>query len=144
MAELHKSPVFELGVRSNQQSPAGVREPLFSWFCPPYPIAASSCAPASPNKCLILVPPLAYVARTQSHVLQVGLFAVILGGTRLSEVINTFLRNRWPDFSRQNYFDEHGIFMGVMWAGPLLILGFTMLVRGAKKRRRGVPLFWCY
>ena len=55
---------------------------------------------------------------------------MILAGTRLSEVINTFLRNRWPDFSRQNYFDEHGIFMGVMWAGPLLILGFTMLVRG--------------
>lgn len=59
------------------------------------------------------------------------MFAVVLGGTRSSEMINTFLRNRWPDFSRQNYFDEHGIFMGVMWAGPLLILGFTMLVRTA-------------
>lgn len=59
---------------------------------------------------------------------QVGLFTVILGGTRSSEYINTYLRNRWHDFSRQNYFDEHGVFMGVMWAGPLLILGFTMLV----------------
>ncbi|CAM9420825.1 unnamed protein product [Laminaria digitata] len=69
-----------------------------------------------------------FIVTRKSFGAQVGLFAVILGGTRLSEVINTFLRNRWPDFSRQNYFDEHGIFMGVMWAGPLLILGFTMLV----------------
>lgn len=61
-------------------------------------------------------------------VVKVGLFAVILTGTRLSEFINTCLRDRWQDFSRQNYFDEHGIFMGVMWAGPLLVLGFTMLV----------------
>ena len=60
--------------------------------------------------------------------LKVGLFTVILGGTRSSELINTYLRDRWHEFSRQNYFDEHGIFMGVMWAGPLLLLGFTMLV----------------
>lgn len=58
------------------------------------------------------------------------MFTVILGGTRLSEFINACLRDRWQDFSNQNYFDEHGIFMGVMWAGPLLILGFTMLVSG--------------
>lgn len=56
---------------------------------------------------------------------------VVLGGTRLSEIINTYLRHRWQEFSTQNYFDEHGIFMGVMWSGPLLILGFTMLVSGA-------------
>jgi len=65
---------------------------------------------------------------------KVGLFTVILVGTRSSEFINTCLRDRWQDFSRQNYFDEHGIFMGVMWAGPLLILGFTMLVSKAAKR----------
>lgn len=53
---------------------------------------------------------------------------MILGGTRSSELINTYLRDRWHEFSRQNYFDEHGIFMGVVWAGPLLLLGFTMLV----------------
>lgn len=62
---------------------------------------------------------------------------IILGGTRLSEFINTYLRHRWQEFSRQNYFDEHGIFMGVMWAGPLLILGFTMLVSKACKREQG-------
>ncbi|CAM9983669.1 unnamed protein product [Ectocarpus fasciculatus] len=69
-----------------------------------------------------------FIVTRRSFGAQVGLFAVILTGTRLSEFINTCLRDRWQDFSRQNYFDEHGIFMGVMWAGPLLILGFTMLV----------------
>ncbi|CAM9216148.1 unnamed protein product [Sphacelaria rigidula] len=59
---------------------------------------------------------------------QVGLFIFILVGARSSEYINTYLRNHWQDFSRQNYFDEHGIFMGVMWAGPLILLGFAMLV----------------
>lgn len=54
----------------------------------------------------------------------------------MSEFINTYLRNRWHDFSGQNYFDEHGIFMGVMWAGPLLILGFTMLVSETEKDKR--------
>ena len=59
---------------------------------------------------------------------QVGLFVVVLVGTRSSEYINTVLGNRWHTFSRQNYFDDRGVFMGVMWAAPLLILGFTMLV----------------
>eukprot|EP00752_Nemacystus_decipiens_P001940 g1869.t1 len=69
-----------------------------------------------------------FIITRKSFGAQVGLFTVILGGTRLSEFINTCLRDRWHEFSRQNYFDEHGIFMGVMWAGPLLLLGFTMLV----------------
>lgn len=59
---------------------------------------------------------------------QAGLFTVILVGARSSELINTYLRHHWREFSRQNYFDEHGVFMGVMWAGPLLLLGFAMLV----------------
>eukprot|EP00903_Cladosiphon_okamuranus_P009697 g9225.t1 len=69
-----------------------------------------------------------FIITRKSFGAQVGLFTVILGGTRSSEFINTSLRDRWQEFSRQNYFDEHGIFMGVMWAGPLLLLGFTMLV----------------
>lgn len=56
------------------------------------------------------------------------MFAVVLVGVKSSEYMNTFLRNRWHTFSRQNYFDENGLFMGVMWSGPLLILGFSMLV----------------
>lgn len=79
--------------------------------------------------------------------LKVGLFTVILGGTRSSEFINTYLRDRWHEFSRQNYFDEHGIFMGVMWAGPLLLLGFTMLVSTTRNltfstRQEGTLAFW--
>lgn len=45
-----------------------------------------------------------------------------------SERLNTLARERWTDFSRQNYFDENGFFVAVMLDGPLLALAmFQML-----------------
>lgn len=68
------------------------------------------------------------VATFCASLVQVGLFAAILVGARSAEYINTYLGRHWQEFARQNYFDEHGVFMGVMWSGPLLLLGFAMLV----------------
>ncbi|CAM9208280.1 unnamed protein product [Phaeothamnion confervicola] len=59
---------------------------------------------------------------------QVVLFLVICILVRMAERVNTALAARWQQFSRQNYFDEHGIFAAVMWGGPLLLLcGFQMV-----------------
>ncbi|CAM9178372.1 unnamed protein product [Discosporangium mesarthrocarpum] len=59
---------------------------------------------------------------------QVGLFAFILILGRLAEFLNAHLHQRWQQFSRQDYFDEHGVFMAIMWAGPLILVGFMQLV----------------
>ena len=46
----------------------------------------------------------------------------------MSERINGICAARWDQFSTQNYFDEHGIFAGIMFAAPLLFIGFVQLV----------------
>ncbi|CAM9535518.1 unnamed protein product [Choristocarpus tenellus] len=60
--------------------------------------------------------------------IQVGLFLVVLALGRASELLNTYLAGRWKDFARQNYFDPNGVFMGIMWASPLLFVGFLQLL----------------
>ncbi|KAJ3681521.1 hypothetical protein LUZ60_016010 [Juncus effusus] len=48
------------------------------------------------------------------------------GGVFMAERINTYLAKNWKKFSSQNYFDSHGVFISVLWSGPLVI--FTMLI----------------
>mmetsp|Transcript_17844 Transcript_17844/g.28914 ORF Transcript_17844/g.28914 Transcript_17844/m.28914 type:complete len:156 (-) Transcript_17844:2323-2790(-) len=38
------------------------------------------------------------------------------------ERINRYAGSRWSEFATQNYFDERGVFAGIMYAGPLIIL----------------------
>mmetsp|Transcript_13567 Transcript_13567/g.15763 ORF Transcript_13567/g.15763 Transcript_13567/m.15763 type:complete len:91 (+) Transcript_13567:265-537(+) len=40
----------------------------------------------------------------------------------MSELINAYCAVHWKKFSSQNYFDKHGVFTGLFWAAPLLIL----------------------
>mmetsp|Transcript_1925 Transcript_1925/g.2744 ORF Transcript_1925/g.2744 Transcript_1925/m.2744 type:complete len:126 (+) Transcript_1925:443-820(+) len=40
----------------------------------------------------------------------------------LSEFFNAVCAVNWKRFSSQNYFDEHGVFTGIFWAAPLIIL----------------------
>mmetsp|Transcript_7859 Transcript_7859/g.11873 ORF Transcript_7859/g.11873 Transcript_7859/m.11873 type:complete len:157 (-) Transcript_7859:1016-1486(-) len=60
--------------------------------------------------------------------LQVGIFFSICVLVRLSEWINGKLARIWDNFSTQNYFDERGVFMGVMWSAPLLAILFMMMI----------------
>lgn len=39
----------------------------------------------------------------------------------MSEQLNTIGREHWKDFSTQNYFDTHGVFMSVVFSAPILI-----------------------
>jgi hypothetical protein len=49
---------------------------------------------------------------------------------RGAEFINTKLREQyWVRFSKQNYFDERGVFAVVMFTGPLICLALVQLVR---------------
>jgi hypothetical protein len=61
--------------------------------------------------------------------LQFCLFITSCGLIFLSERINTIARENWREFATQNYFDKHGVFMGVVFSAPLLaILTIQLLV----------------
>lgn len=46
-----------------------------------------------------------------------------------AESINYWCAFNWRSFTRQNYFDEHGVFMSIMVSMPLLVIAFIQLVR---------------
>jgi len=59
---------------------------------------------------------------------QTILFLLICGMILCSERINSYCSTNWQSFSSQNYFDEHGVFASVMYAGPLLFICFVQLI----------------
>ena len=65
---------------------------------------------------------LAVVLTYKSYGAQVFLFLLGCALVKASEVGNTYLAANWETFSRQNYFDENGLFVACMWAGPLLFV----------------------
>jgi cobalamin synthase len=50
--------------------------------------------------------------------------------TRAAESINTYAAAHWTEFATQNYFDKNGVFMGTVFAAPLLCIAFLQLVSG--------------
>ncbi|KQJ94779.1 transmembrane protein 18 [Brachypodium distachyon] len=59
---------------------------------------------------------------------QLILSALTFSGVFLAERLNTFLGQHWKSFSSQNYFDPQGLFISVMWSGPLLLITILILV----------------
>ena len=57
------------------------------------------------------------------------LTVMVMIGTlvRLSQYINTYAAEHWESFATQNYFDRGGIFIGIMFCGPLLFYCMMML-----------------
>ena len=60
-------------------------------------------------------------------VLPTNCFAAV-AGVYLAERLNRFLGKNWKSFSSQNYFDPSGLFMSVLWSGPLLVISMIILV----------------
>ena len=60
--------------------------------------------------------------------LQSVLFFILLSIIFLLEYINTYASINWQLFSDQNYFDKHGVFIGVIIATPLIFICFIQLV----------------
>ncbi|XP_076941617.1 uncharacterized protein LOC143611253 [Bidens hawaiensis] len=59
---------------------------------------------------------------------QMYVFLLSLAGVYLAERLNTVLSNNWKSFAGQNYFDRHGVFLSVLWSGPLLVFATIILV----------------
>nr|XP_043610853.1 transmembrane protein 18 [Erigeron canadensis] len=59
---------------------------------------------------------------------QMYLFLLSLAGVYLAERLNSVLSDNWKSFAGQNYFDRHGVFLSVLWSGPLLVFATIILV----------------
>lgn len=59
---------------------------------------------------------------------QMFLFLLSLAGVYLAENMNALLAYNWQSFAGQNYFDAHGVFVSVLWSGPLLVIAVIILV----------------
>lgn len=47
---------------------------------------------------------------------------------RLAERLNGIGASRWKEFSTQNYFDQNGVFIGIMVCAPLLLVCLLVLM----------------
>ncbi|OMO57301.1 Transmembrane protein 18 [Corchorus olitorius] len=54
--------------------------------------------------------------------------AAPLAGVYLAETVNKFLGDNWKRFATQNYFDPSGLFLSVLWSGPLLAIAIIILI----------------
>ncbi|MBA0808538.1 hypothetical protein Gohar_024268 [Gossypium harknessii] len=59
---------------------------------------------------------------------QMCLFLLALLGVYFAELLNGFLGDNWKKFANQNYFDPSGLFLSVLWSGPLLIIAIIILI----------------
>uniref|UniRef100_A0A803L053 Transmembrane protein 18 n=1 Tax=Chenopodium quinoa TaxID=63459 RepID=A0A803L053_CHEQI len=51
-----------------------------------------------------------------------------VSGVYLAERLNRFLGAHWESFATQNYFDPQGLFLSVLWSGPLLVIAMLILI----------------
>ncbi|CAA6660601.1 unnamed protein product [Spirodela intermedia] len=66
---------------------------------------------------------------SRKHVnFQLGLSIMAFSGVLLAERINGVLAGKWKSFASQNYFDPHGVFIAVLWSGPLLLISMLIVV----------------
>ena len=71
---------------------------------------------------------LLFVFTRKNFPVQCGLFFGIAACVALAETLNGLCAKRWEKFATQNYFDERGVFAGIMLCAPLLALAFAMLL----------------
>ena len=71
---------------------------------------------------------LLFVFTRKNFPVQCGLFFGIAACVGLAETLNGLCAKRWEKFATQNYFDERGVFAGIMLCAPLLALAFAMLL----------------
>ncbi|KAH8480258.1 hypothetical protein H0E87_030495 [Populus deltoides] len=55
-------------------------------------------------------------------------FNHVVAGVYLAERLNRVMGDYWRSFASQNYFDPHGLFLSVLWSGPLLIIATIILI----------------
>ncbi|KAJ8431441.1 hypothetical protein Cgig2_014934 [Carnegiea gigantea] len=55
-------------------------------------------------------------------------FNAAVTGVYFAENLNQFISVHWQMFATQNYFDPHGLFLSVLWSGPLLVIAILILI----------------
>eukprot|EP00232_Nephroselmis_pyriformis_P030670 CAMPEP_0182863812 /NCGR_PEP_ID=MMETSP0034_2-20130328/6850_1 /TAXON_ID=156128 /ORGANISM="Nephroselmis pyriformis, Strain CCMP717" /LENGTH=171 /DNA_ID=CAMNT_0024996051 /DNA_START=58 /DNA_END=569 /DNA_ORIENTATION=- len=56
------------------------------------------------------------------------IFCALLGMIWAAEHLNSVAADNWEAFSTQNYFDKHGLFLSVIYSGPLMFATIAVLV----------------
>jgi len=74
----------------------------------------------------VLVAFIAFVSRRNAKA-QSALFLMISALVFCGEMINSLCQAHWVQFSTQNYFDSNGVFAGVIFSMPLLMLLFAIV-----------------
>ncbi|XP_039071357.1 transmembrane protein 18-like isoform X1 [Hibiscus syriacus] len=59
---------------------------------------------------------------------QMCLFLLTLLGVYFAESLNRLLGDNWKKFATQNYFEPSGLFLSVLWSGPLLTIAIIILI----------------
>merc|ERR1712032_1200300 len=59
---------------------------------------------------------------------QVATFGLLATLVWRTEWLNTYGAAHWRDFATQNYFDKGGVFVGVMYAAPLMLICLCMII----------------
>nr|GEX85693.1 transmembrane protein 18 [Tanacetum cinerariifolium] len=67
-----------------------------------------------------------YNADSNSHVEEE--YRLSVAGVYLAERLNAVLSDNWKSFAGQKYLDHHGVFLSVLWSGPLLVFSTIILV----------------
>ncbi|KAK6246490.1 hypothetical protein SCA6_009580 [Theobroma cacao] len=64
----------------------------------------------------------------EDHLAIEGVMREKVVGVYLAETLNKFLGDNWKRFATQNYFDPSGLFLSVLWSGPLLAIAIIILI----------------
>nr|CAB3465141.1 unnamed protein product [Digitaria exilis] len=59
---------------------------------------------------------------------QLLLLLLAYSGVYMAEKINRYLGEHWRSFAGQNYFDRPGVFISVVWSGPLIFISIVSVV----------------
>ncbi|KAL6848815.1 hypothetical protein ACP4OV_021398 [Aristida adscensionis] len=59
---------------------------------------------------------------------QLFLLFLAYSGVYLAEKVNRYLGEHWKSFASRNYFDHAGVFISVVWSGPLIFISIVSVV----------------
>jgi TRAP-type uncharacterized transport system fused permease subunit len=66
--------------------------------------------------------------KNASLAFRIVLMVLIVILVKSAEYLNQIAGEQWESFATQNYFDDRGIFIAIMFSSPLLMDSFMMLV----------------
>uniref|UniRef100_A0A0E0L2X8 Uncharacterized protein n=1 Tax=Oryza punctata TaxID=4537 RepID=A0A0E0L2X8_ORYPU len=59
---------------------------------------------------------------------QLFMLFLAYSGVYLAEKINSYMAEHWKSIATRNYFDHAGVFVSVVWSGPLIFISMVIVV----------------